>query len=761
MSIDTDWEATLDVVLADYEAGRLSEAEAACNQFLKRWPDYPGALHYLGLIRFDLGDTEAALTLIQRAVNLEPDYAEAHFDLGNVLFSQAKLGEAVASYACAIAYQPEFAEARVNLGRAHLVLGKLDEAAAQCLQAIALASDLPEAHYNFAQVLHIQGRLEESATAYVRSVELGISTADIHSQLGNVLLALGRFEQAMTSYRQSISIEPDRAEVHCSLGVALKQLGRLEEAQSSYQRAIALRADFAEAYNNLGNVYLVQGKLLQAEVGYRHAITLQPEFVDAQINLAQVLYRQGKLAEAEVYFRRVIALVPDSAQAHFNLGLTLQNQGQLMEAEASYRKALSLRSDWPEGYSNLLLAMQYRQELNNQDWQEALVAFGQSCRKISWFTHHSAGAERRLRIGYLSPDFRAHSCAWFFEPLLAKHNREQFEVFCYANVPRPDLVSARLQALAEHWHSIVGLDNAALAQLIQDHQIDILVDLAGHTSGNRLPAFAHKLAPIQCSWLGFPGSTGLETIDYRLSDAWLTPADTTEYFSETLWNLPLAHCYRPLAEAPDIRSLPALRQGWVTFGSFNNLSKVNSKTITLWAGVLRAVPNSRLLLKDVLADDAGMQQRLQNEFAAQGILPERLIFLGQVLDFAQHLDCYNSVDIGLDTFPYNGATTTVEALWMGVPVISLVGQRTASRYGLSFLNAVGLEAFAVTSPEAYIQTARDLAMDRQSLAHLRQELRQQVAGSPLCDEMGFAHSIERSYQQMWQHWRNQQIETLP
>jgi protein O-GlcNAc transferase len=758
MSIDTDWEATLDAVLADYEAGRLTEAEAACNQFLQRWPDYPGALHYLGLIRFELGDAEAALISIQRAVNLEPDYAEAHFDLGNVLFSQAKLDEAVASYERAIAYQPEFAEAHVNLGRAYLALGKLDEAAAQCQQAIALASDLPEAHYNFAQVLQTQGRLEESAATYIRSVELGMSTADVYSQLGNVLLALGRSEQAVISYRQSISVEPGRAEVHCSLGVALKQLGRLEEAQSSYQQAIALRADFAEAYNNLGNVYLVQGKLPQAAADYRYAITLQPDFVDAQINLANVLYRQGELAEAEVYFRRITTLVPGLVEAHFNLGLTLQNQGRLEEAEVSYRKALSLRSDWPEGHSNLLLAMQYRQELKKQDWQEALVAFDHACCKIPRFTHRSTPAKKRLRIGYLSPDFRAHSCAWFFEPLLASHDREQFEVFCYANVPHPDIVSARLQVLAEHWHSVVGLDNAALAQLIQDHRIDILVDLAGHTSGNRLPACAHKPAPIQCSWLGFPGSTGLETIDYRLSDAWLTPCDTPEYFSESVWNLPLAHCYRPLVGTPDIGSLPALRQEWVTFGSFNNLSKVNPKTITLWAGVLQAVPNSRLLLKDVLADDPGMQQRLQEEFAAQGIPSERLIFLGQVLDFTQHLDHYNSVDIGLDTFPYNGATTTIEALWMGIPVISLVGQRTASRYGLSFLNAVGLEAFAVTSPEAYIQTARDLAMDRQSLARLRQGLRHRVATSPLCDEMGFARSIEQSYQQMWQRWRIQQPE---
>jgi protein O-GlcNAc transferase len=496
------------------------------------------------------------------------------------------------------------------------------------------------------------------------------------------------------------------------------------------------------------------GRFADAVPLLRRVLKDEPNQFVALFALGISLRRLKQLDEAVIALKRAIALKPDFFEALYNLGLLLNEQGRVDEAVQAFRSAIDLRPKVSLAHSNLLMALQYTSGLTVDSWKEALVAF-ESCftPSISVTYSNSPEPKRILRIGYVSPDFCQHSCAWFIEPLLKAHDRKQIEVFCYSQVASPDAMTTRLRTQADDWREIVNLDDEAVVALIREDQIDILVDLAGHSAYNRLGVFARKPAPIQVSWLGYPASTGLSAVDYRLSDPWLTPPDTSEYFSETIWNLAQpAHCYNPPSEAPPVSPPPALKSGQITFGSFNNLTKVGSETVELWASVLLAVPESRLLIKAYQATDPGIQHRLTTAFAACGIDSKRIVFIGKASTVNTHLACYAQVDIALDTFPYNGATTTLEALWMGVPVVSLVGSRAASRYGLAFLSAVGLSELAAADPERFVATAVALAEDHERLVNLRNTLRGTLGSSSLCDAVGFAQSVENAYRQMWQRW---------
>jgi protein O-GlcNAc transferase len=750
MSTEQEWEAKLDEMFSYYETSQLEKAEVVCSQFLQKWPDYPDALYYLGLTQLERGNVSAAYSSLQKAIAFAPDVAEIHFGLGNALFAQAKYEEAVESYRLATSLDPEFAAANTNLGHTLLALGRFKEATESFKQAITTEPELGEAHVGLAQALLGQGELSTSIISCEKALQLLPSNADLYYCYANALLGLGRSEEAAKYLHHALEMRPAWPQALSSLGVALKQLGQLVQAEQFQRQAIALQPNFVEAYSNLGSVLLEREQWLEAEDYCQQALTLRPGYANAYTNLGVALRGQGRLSEAIETLRQAVTLHPESAAAHINLGFVLRNSRKLKEATASIQQAVTLQPRMSSAHSSLLLVLQYTSELTMERWQNALKAFSNSLVDSRKFIHKRTLENRRLRIGYVGPDFRTHSCSWFFGSLLANHNRSTFEIFCYSNALNPDSVTDQLQAKAEHWHNIVGLSVASIVQLIYDHKIDILVDMAGHTPGNSLEVFAYKPAPVQVSWLGFPGSTGLAEMDYRLSDAWLTPEGTPEYFSEKIWNLQRpVHCYTPISNAPPAAPLPANRNGYLTFGSFNNLTKLTDETIALWASVLRAISSSRLVLKDLSTRDAGVQKGILDVFATHGILPERITFLEQQAWIVDHLASYGEVDIALDTYPYNGATTTMEALWMGVPVISLVGNRTSSRYGLSFLSGAGLQELAVDSPEAYVKAALKLSNNLQDLSTLRMQLRQRIGQSPLCNGLDFARSVENAFSQMW------------
>ena len=546
--------------------------------------------------------------------------------------------------------------------------------------------------------------------------------------------------------------------MHNDLGAVLQDLGKLDEAVASYHKALALKPDYAEAHNNLGNAFRGLGKLEEAATSYHKALAITPDSADAHNNLGNALQNLGKLDEAVASYRKALAIMPDLTEAHSNLGAALQDLGMLDEARISYHKALAIKPGYAKAHSNLIVCMNYDEHYSQQEifaegrrWEAAHAAAG-TTREVSH--SHDRDPERRLRIGYVSPDFRSHSVSHFLDPLVAGHDRRQFEVFCYAQVDNPDIQTRRFRGLADAWCSTVGMTAQAVAERVRADRIDILVDLAGHTANNLLLAFAERPAPVQTAWLGYPNTTGLSAMDYRLTDDIADPEGPGDaLYSERLTRLPNGFlCFAPAVEAPAVAIPPALANGLVTFGSFNNLSKVTAATVAAWARILRGAPESRLLLKNRALASEEARQRYRTLFADEGVDGARLEFHAWIDPRSGHLAAYGRIDIGLDPFPYNGTTTTCEALWMGVPVVSLSGDRHASRVGASILTRVGLTELIADTVDGYVTAAVALAKAPERFVELRRELRATMAASPLCDAAGFTHDVEAAYREMWRRW---------
>jgi predicted O-linked N-acetylglucosamine transferase (SPINDLY family) len=654
--------------------------------------------------------------------------------------------------------KPDFAVAYNNLGKTLNDQGKLDEAVVTYSQALSSNPNYAEAHYNLGNALTDQGKLIEAILSYRKALTLKPDFVDAHINLGNALKAQGKLDEAAASYRRVLSLKPDDAVALNNLGSILNDQGKLDEAAANYRRALNLKPDFAEAHNNFGRTLNDQGKLDEAILCYRRALTLKPDYAVAYYNLGNVLRVLGKLAEAVSSYRQALTLKPDFIDAHLNLGNAFMDQGKLDKAVSSYRQALTLKPDYADAQSNLFFCLNYQSNITQEEIYNESLQWGdrllESIQATDRKYANSLRTDRRLRIGYVSPDFTLHSVAFFIEPVIRAHNREMVEIFCYSNVKKPDKVTLRLQAEADHWFSILGMDHEAVADRIKKDRIDVLVDLAGHTRDNSLPVFARKPAPVQMTWLGYPNTTGLTTMDYRLTDAVADPArEADRLHSEKLIRLEHGFlCYHPAESVPEVDSLPCLEHDYITFGSFNNLAKATPEVIRIWAKILHAVPDAHLLLKAKQLTDVQTRTRFQEMFAREGITQERLEMHNWLLGQADHLELYNRVDIGLDPFPYNGTTTTCEALWMGVPVVTMIGDRHASRVGASILHRAGLEEMVASSVKDYIQLAQSLALDRKRLQELRSSLRARIQNSELIDSGLFTYHLEEVYHQMWRKY---------
>ena len=598
-----------------------------------------------------------------------------------------------------------------------------------------------------------RGDLSGAAAGFRTLTRLRPDYPVAHYSLAAVLDALGDVEGAITGYRQALALLPGHAALHYNLGVLLQRARRPGEAEACYQAAARLQPTLAEAWNNLASLCLGRGAWGEA-IGYcERAIALRADFADARSNRGVALVQLGRLAEAEGEYLEVLRLQPGNVTALRNLGSTLKHQGRHEEALARYRAALELAPRDATLRSDYLLALNY---LPQQDPGSVFAAH------VKWGRLHgdlNASAaplrdpdpDRPLRIGYVSADFYDHSVAHFIEPLLAHHDPDACIVHCYADVVAEDAVTARLRALPLHWRPIAGLGDAEAADLIRHDGIDILVDLAGHTGGNRLPLFARNPAPVQISYLGYPNTTGLPAIDYRLTDAIADPPGSEAFHTETLVRLEDGFlCYQGDPGLAVAAEPPLARLGHPTFGSFNNLAKITPEVLSLWAHLLAALPHARLVLKNKSLRDAGTRQRLLDAFAAHGVAAERLETIGWLDDPADHLRLYDRIDVALDTFPYNGTTTTCEALWMGVPVVTVLGDRHAARVSASLLRRVGLEDLVAGNLDDYVARATALARDPARLADLRAGLRARLRQSPLCDPPGFARGLEAEYRKLWQ-----------
>jgi predicted O-linked N-acetylglucosamine transferase (SPINDLY family) len=541
--------------------------------------------------------------------------------------------------------------------------------------------------------------------------------------------------------------------------IALKhqQAGNVQQAEHIYGEILKADPGYFHALNNLGIILVDKGELDTAIVHFEKAIQLNPEFTVAYYNLGSTFLKKYQSYNAVKYFEKALHLNPNFPEVYVSLGNILKGQGKIREAENCFRHALQIKPDFITAYEALLLCMNYDADLKPQDILNEHVRFTKQFAEPLYkppYPTYELSANRRLRIGYVSPDFRTHSVSYFIEPVLIAHNRERFEIFCYSNVAFPDEVTQRIQRHVDQWRSIVGKSDETAAELIHSDNIDILIDLAGYTVHNRILIFAHKPAPLQMNWIGYPATTGLTTMDYKIVDSYTDPPGMTEqFYTEKLIRLPESYlCYLPHKDCPDVLELPSIKAGHITFGSFNNLAKTSETVIEVWSKILKLVPNSHLIMKTFSLSDAMIRHYVMDKFKQKGINIDNISLLPIDLSPKSHLSKYNSVDIGLDTFPYNGTTTTCEALWMGVPVITLAGTNHASRVGVSLLSNVGLTELIARTQEEYIEIAVKLARNIERLRSLQESLRDRMAQSPLTNAGRFTAHLEKCYRDIWIQW---------
>lgn len=586
-----------------------------------------------------------------------------------------------------------------------------------------------------------------------------MTKADTSTVLRQALALIedNRIMEAKALYEQLCAIDKGNPEVWYGLANVLRRQGKIADSVPYYREALRLKPDFVRACGELAEALRLQGKLNEAVEVYRDLLRVKADAAEAHNDLGDMLKRQGKFGEAVKCFQQAIRIKPELAAAHSNLGSVYTLQGRLKEAEESHRHAIELNPDLVYADSNFLCSLNYSPAHNGEQ------LFAEHRR---WAARHTAGVPafaeysntpipgRRLRIGYLSPDLRRHPVAFFLLQILANHDPAEVDVICYSQGMRADPITKLFRSLVNGWRHIYNMGDDQVVEMIRRDGIDILVDLAGHSGNHRLTVFARKPAPVQVTYLGYPNTTGLSTMDYRLTDQWADPPRMTEeYHSEKLYRLPHGFlCYQSAPDCPAIEALPSIRSGYITFGSLNNLAKTTPEVIALWASILHAVPGSRLLLKNHSLADAVTRERYSSILEDHGIGRERVDLMVPIASHGGHLALYNQIDIALDTFPYNGTTTTCEALWMGVPVVTLAGQIHAGRVGVSLLTQVGMPEFIAGDTDAYVAIAIKLAHDSGRLSGIRDSVRGRMMNSSLCNGKSFTHELQKAYREMWKTW---------
>jgi predicted O-linked N-acetylglucosamine transferase (SPINDLY family) len=633
--------------------------------------------------------------------------------------------------------------------------GKLTDAAECGRQALRSRPDDVPTRIVLGVVLRDLRQLTEAEACFRRALRTNEAHAELHAHLGLTLHHAGREVEARAAYERSLELAPNNASTCNNLGNTLKALGDLDLAERYYRQAIAIQPEFASAHNNLGALLVDRARYREAAAELTLATRHDPKSALAWCNLAGALREAGELEAGVSAAIRAIELDPNMSYAHSNLGILLKALGRVDQAIAAYRRAIELSPDSPLQGSNLVYALNFDPSYDpDAIWAEHR-RWGQT--HTDPLTAASAphtndrSPDRRLRIGYVSAHFKDHAVNFFVEPILAHHDPAAAEIFCYANLDRGDQTTDRLKNYAQHWRPIAALSDEHVAQQIRADQIDILVDLSGHIAGNRLQVFAHKPAPVQVTYIGYQNTTGMAAMDYRLTDDWSDPPGTTDaFYTERLVRLPQSFfCYQPSADAPAVTPLPALERGYVTFGSFNNFAKITPQVLATWADILNRVSGSRLVL---LADTApSLAAHVRCAFAARGVAADRVELVAR-RPRGEYLRLINQVDIALDPFPFNGHTTTCDALWQGLPVVCLAGNTYPQRFGSSALVTLGMAELVAGSIGEYMQIAATLAADPERLAGLRATLRARMAASPLMDFAGFTRNLEAAYRRMWTDW---------
>jgi predicted O-linked N-acetylglucosamine transferase (SPINDLY family) len=791
----------LQQALAHHQAGRLPEAENLYRLILQADPQQPNANYNLGVLAGQVGQHTAGLPHLKVALTADPNNFQYVWSYANALSMGGAFRDALqvlrdanargveapalqtlrqslesvvagtsTDGASAVNQQPQAASGKNagglslgNLLKGAKVASKKGQPAGKGKRGHNVrpgSSQVPVQELDVLVNLFNSRRYTELESRARTVLEKCPDAAQVWQLLGHALQSLEK--DCVSVWQRIVAFYPTDPDAHRNLGVAFTKQRQWNEAIASIRQALAIKPDFAEAHHNMGNTLKALGQHAAAIAHYGRALELRPGYVEVHNDLGIMLKQAGQMDNALASYRRAIELRPDYAEAHANLAAALTFLGELEPAARSFRRAIELKPDLIEARSSLLYIHNYLAEQPVEMLLSDARSFGDlvghKARPYKEWTG-TPDPVRRLRLGLVSADLRMHPVGFFIESMLAAlvaQAGERIEVVVYANHPRPDAIAERIKASCQAWRMVVGMSDEELARIIHDDAIDILIDLSGHTDQTRLPAFAWKPAPVQASWLGYFATTGVAAVDYFIADPWTAPPAVDVHFTEKILRLPETYlCFTPPEFDIPVTPLPALQSGGITFGCFNNLTKINDAVVALWARVLHAVPGSRLMLKTKQLNGPVVRQSVIERFAQHGIKEEQLV-LESAAPRAILLERYGHVDIALDPFPYPGGTTSVESLWMAVPVLTLAGDRFLSHLGESILQNAGLPDWIAKDADDYVAKAVSHTNDLQKLAALRSGLRQQVLASPLFDAPRFAQHFEAAMRDIWTTWCKQQ-----
>ena len=782
---------TLKTALAHHQTGDLIKAGELYNKVLNQNPDHADALQLMGTMKYQLGELPVAKEFLQRAIDQQPNLTEAHHNLGNVFTGlgdfpaalssynsalklnpdsfqaltnkgnvfrvQEKYADARSAYEKALSIEPNYASAQNGLGIVFAAENNFIAAISAHKKALEINPELPAAHADLARAYFNAGQFEDTLINYYHALSIDPTAADVHFGIGNLFFQQGRYKDAIRAYQCALSLNPENTQMLTNLGNAYSAAGDIKAAEICYQKTLKQDEKDVKALSNRANNLQLSGNLNEAEEQLRQALQSAPSDIEVLNNLGKLLVQRFRPGEGIEILKRALAINPKMVPALYNYGYGLNQFGLNTESIETLREVVALQPDSHLINSTLLLYLSYEPDLS----AEELLA-----EHKTWAQRHAAplasriqphrnkvDSTRKLRVGYVSMDLGRHPVGYMSHSVLTQHDSDQFEVYYYSGRAVEDDITKLYRSKATQWRKTLGISDTDLAQMIRDDEIDILIDLAGHTAGGRLPVFAEKPAPVQVTWIGYCDTTGLDTIDYILMDDATAPASTEELFSEKVVRLPdTRFCYSPPEYAPQVSPLPALLNGHVTFGSLSNLLKVTEDVLQAWADLLKRVSNSRLLIVWNTLQESERRERILDIFRRNDIDPLRIEFRFKAQTHESILREYNDIDIGLDTFPYSGGITTSEAMWMGVPVVTLRGCRAVSRQSASIIAAAGYHDLIADSVAEYLDIAANLSTDFGRLYEIRKNQRSRISKSKFCDAPLFVNNLENAYRTMWQTW---------
>ena len=764
------------------DQGKLEEALEAYQHALKIKPDYADAYNNLGAVLQDQGKLEDALEAYQHALKIKPDYADAHNNMGNALQDQGKLEDAIEAHQHALKIKPDYADAYHKMGTALQGQGKLEAAIEVYQYALKIQPDYADVYHNMGNALQDQGKLEAAIEAYKHALKIKPDYADTLLNMGNALKDQGKLEDALEAYQQALKIKPDYTDAHNNMGNALKDQGKLEDDIEAYQRALKIKPDNAEAHNNMGNTLLAQGKLDETIEAFKCALKVKPDFAEAHLNMGNALTHQGKLDAAIEAYKRALKINSDYAEAHANMGNALKDQGKLDAAIEAYQRAIKIKPD------NALAESQMLHQLDNVcDWfqidllNDQCERLGLTTKAVSPFALLSSedNAERQLirsriwasenykqvplplsekpkvrpkllKIGFFSADFHDHATVFLMAGLLRDYDNAQFEFFAYS-YGRSTSGEWRQKAEQDidHFFDVTDKSDHEIVDAVRSHGLDIAVDLKGYTGQTRSALFQYRLAPIQINYLGYPGSMGVDFIDYIIADPTIIPSSQHQHYSENVIYLP--HSYQPnddqrqIAQTNTTRADFRLPDKAFVFCCFNNNYKISPREFDIWMRILSQKAGSVLWL---LKSNKWAEGNLCKEAQVRGIDPDRLVF-AERLPHAEHLARHKHANLFIDTFNYNAHTTASDALWAGLPVITKQGNQFAARVAASLLNAVGLPELIATTEADYEALIMEFANNPGKLTAIKDKLAVNRLTQPLFDTKRYTRNFESGLQKVY------------